>query len=177
MAPLDCLHSAAIDHGSAGIRAGVATTRRPPLDLQEIRRISLTGAIRARGYSRLRRWAENKAAARWRQDRPIALRHPSRPDHPAVLRGLQQKSRRSVFAESGNTAFPNRGAVGHYQAKARRYERRVFNIDGSALGRNIPHDAAHDGSLRRYIGRLVDFRPLIFSLLFHRRSALPAARG
>src|SRR6202048_2995800 len=55
------------------------------------------------------------------------------------LRGLHESHANPVFLDPGNSAFVDRGVVGHHQAKVRGYEGRIFNIDGRALERDISY--------------------------------------
>src|ERR1700737_5099 len=75
------------------------------------------------------------------------------------LRGLRESHANPVFLDPGNSAFVDRGVVGHHQAKVRGYEGRIFNVDGGAPARDFSYNAAHDRTARRNEGRFVVLGP------------------
>ena len=78
------------------------------------------------------------------------------------------------FLDPGDPALVHdRGILGHHQAKMLRDKGRVVDIDRRPVARDIPHHAAHDGTARRNIGRLVDLRSRMLSLLFHSVRSVP----
>jgi hypothetical protein len=97
-----------------------------------------------------------------------------------LLLSLRRSSERHadpVFLDPGNSAFVNRGVASHHQAKVRWNESGVLDVDGGALGRDVPHCATHDGAARGHVGRLIDFGPWVLSLFFHRVQLSLAAQN
>ena len=84
------------------------------------------------------------------------------------IRYLHEGQADTIFLDPGDPALVHdRGILGHHQTKVLRDEGRIVDIDRRSFARDIPHQAGHDGTARRNVGRLVNLRSRMFSLLFH----------
>src|SRR6185437_16816763 len=84
-----------------------------------------------------------------------------------LLRSRNKGDADTLVLQPNDLTFPHDGTLGHHQAEARRHESGVVDVDGRAFRRDVPNYTAHDRTAYRHVGRLIDFRTLIFPLLFH----------
>jgi hypothetical protein len=83
------------------------------------------------------------------------------------VRGRRKRHADPLLLNPDHRAVAGRGVAHHHQAKSRRHEGGIVDVDRSTLWRDVPHHAMHHRARRRNVGRLVDLGSLMLSFLFH----------